>query len=1224
MFDQVVYLGPFELAEPIMAGGMAIIHRGMHRYSGEVAAIKIIKPDQLRDASRRRALRREIHTIAALDHPNIVRLFDVGEISGAQARASRGYLPEGAPWYAMEYVEGGSLAEAPPPAGWEHTRGWLLQLLDALSHAHAAEVVHRDLKPGNILLGAPEHDGPAQLKLVDFGIAQLLSTMEAADLGDQTSEYHVSGTPRYMAPEQVAGRHREQGPWTDLYALGCLAWYLVCGDPPFAGGIVEVMRQHLHGEPPALAPAFAVPEGLEAWLGRLLAKKTHGRFRRAADAAAALLELGPAMVGDEDPTTELSLPEIRAQLRGMARPSTGSGSLPTLAFLSQETTRPSSLQPSPSEEPTAELDLGRAASWTSQVSAEFSQLEEIGLDEPPGPPTLVRPMATRLPHSWERIEAGPHGPHTGASLGLFGMRTPPLVGRLVERDRLWTQLRKVTVWRQPQLVMLRGPQGAGVGRLARWLTRRAHEVGATVNLTAHHNPHGGALDGVRGMLTRHLRCAGLRGEDLRRHLRRVCLEDPFFGLPAELLEPLAELLTPPLHPGDDEEASDARATMLQPRITRDTRWRHEVLATLIGCLSQERAVLLWFDDIHWSPESIGLVEALLELAPRTPALLLCTIDADRLEEVPAAAARLAELSEQPRCATITMAPLTPREHRAFLEALLPLEPALAEDLAQRTEGHPGFALQLLDEWIRRDALIERHEGFELREQTPDALPESLQELWRRRLVHLLDAFPRAQRRDAAVTLEIAAALGRHVHHREWRTACDLADVSGCDEILDALLAHRLATPHELGWSFTHALLREALLRQAREAARLSRLHAHCAEMLERLYPQALPELTLRRAHHLAEGGEHARAERLHARAAEDLARAGERARALETLERRGQALELLDGAPGSQRWGSNLLRIIGLAVDLQQLHRAREALQRFEAHFPHIEDAPRHELRSRYELERLRMRINEGRLERTVGGREELLEALRAHPRDRALTHGLRLMGRAHELSGLLEQARQLYALCWRHAHQIQAPRPRALAGLGLVRVLCACGQLEAAADLLARTRILLTRAQLMPGLLEATHCEAALARQRGDRARAIAALEAVAEELPNLDAPLRARHQLQVLIDALSGRDLPRATDAAEALERLTEALSFDDIITHQAALVCYGALRGEHPRASPDLAILGASLKRAELATPGLVELLDLAAQLLGPHAPEPSQRAQAMADQLDARIERPPRAI
>src|SRR5690606_15752040 len=118
-------------------------------------------------------------------------------------------------------------------------RGVLLSILDALAHAHARGVVHRDIKPGNILLGGHDDLRPG-VKLADFGLAR-----GSEDFGEERS---VAGTPVYMAPEQFRGAWRSFGPWTDLYSLGIVAWELVCGKPPYVDSNVRNLGAlHLRG-----------------------------------------------------------------------------------------------------------------------------------------------------------------------------------------------------------------------------------------------------------------------------------------------------------------------------------------------------------------------------------------------------------------------------------------------------------------------------------------------------------------------------------------------------------------------------------------------------------------------------------------------------------------------------------------------------------------------------------------------------------------------------------------------------------------------------------------------------------------------------------------------------------------------------------------------------------------------------------------------------------------
>jgi serine/threonine protein kinase len=293
-----VRLGPFLLERPIARGGMAEVWRGVHASEQVPVAVKVLTGPRAREDAFVRALKNEIHAVARLDHPGIITIYDRGEVTVDAAAGSGGRLVEGSPWFAMEMCSHGALSPRRFPLPWKTTRMLLLSLLDALAHAHARGVVHRDLKPGNVLLCAPEDPRPG-LKLSDFGIAQPLNGgMPGVDESPLTDAH--SGTPRYMAPEQFNGKARELGPWTDLYALGCIAFQLASGEAPFAGDPLRLAVAHCHDPVPGLVathPGF--PAGYEAWVLRLLEKEPRQRFRVAADAAWALLQLTP----DDDDIT---------------------------------------------------------------------------------------------------------------------------------------------------------------------------------------------------------------------------------------------------------------------------------------------------------------------------------------------------------------------------------------------------------------------------------------------------------------------------------------------------------------------------------------------------------------------------------------------------------------------------------------------------------------------------------------------------------------------------------------------------------------------------------------------------------------------------------------------------------------------------------------------------------------------------------------------------------
>ena len=282
-------LGGLVLREPIGRGGMGEVWRASDPRRGTDVAVKVLTPKAARDPVFLDSFRKEVRATAALAHPRIVRVFDHGRLPGGIQG-----LSAGCPYVTMELVGGGSLT---PPRGklaWPALRDSLLALLDALAHAHARGVIHRDLKPGNVLLASRS---PRDLRLCDFGLAHALSRQLP-----EASDDLVMGTPAYMPPEQIDGRWRDFGPWTDLYALGCTAWALANGSPPFGhlkGGPLFVAQ--LESPPPTFQPQAPVPSGFEPWLRTLLHKAPEHRFSSAATAARALLDIADDRPGVDSP-----------------------------------------------------------------------------------------------------------------------------------------------------------------------------------------------------------------------------------------------------------------------------------------------------------------------------------------------------------------------------------------------------------------------------------------------------------------------------------------------------------------------------------------------------------------------------------------------------------------------------------------------------------------------------------------------------------------------------------------------------------------------------------------------------------------------------------------------------------------------------------------------------------------------------------------------------------
>ena len=265
---------------------MAEVWRGVHHAQQVPVAVKVLTGPRARDTAFVSAIANEIHAVARLAHPGVIMVYDKGTITDDAEAESGGRLVAGSPWFAMELCSHGALSPRRFPLPWPTSRTLLLSLLDALAHAHARGAIHRDLKPGNVLLCAPEDPRPG-LKISDFGIAHPLGLLD----DDATRDAH-SGTPRFMAPEQFTGRAREIGPWTDLYATGVLAYQLAMGQAPFSGDAVRLAVAHCHDPVPVL-DAHDYPAGYEAWVLRLLEKSPRDRFQKAADAAWGLLQLTP-------------------------------------------------------------------------------------------------------------------------------------------------------------------------------------------------------------------------------------------------------------------------------------------------------------------------------------------------------------------------------------------------------------------------------------------------------------------------------------------------------------------------------------------------------------------------------------------------------------------------------------------------------------------------------------------------------------------------------------------------------------------------------------------------------------------------------------------------------------------------------------------------------------------------------------------------------------------
>jgi eukaryotic-like serine/threonine-protein kinase len=252
-------------------GGMATVYLVHDVRHGRPLALKVIRRDIAALVGPERFLQ-EISVTARLQHPHILPILDSGEALGTL-------------WYAMPYVEGGSLRtrlKAEPQLGIAEATGIGREIADALGYAHAHGIVHRDVKPENILLT----DGPdGHALLADFGIARVLGSIGPERL---TESGLVLGTPCYMSPEQASGQDVDGR--SDVYALGCVVYEMLAGSPPFTGPTAQAVaaRHAMDRVPPLRTVRPAVSPVLEAVLLRALEKVAADRYRRAEELAAGL------------------------------------------------------------------------------------------------------------------------------------------------------------------------------------------------------------------------------------------------------------------------------------------------------------------------------------------------------------------------------------------------------------------------------------------------------------------------------------------------------------------------------------------------------------------------------------------------------------------------------------------------------------------------------------------------------------------------------------------------------------------------------------------------------------------------------------------------------------------------------------------------------------------------------------------------------------------------
>jgi serine/threonine-protein kinase len=365
----------YEVGALLGRGGMAEVHRGRDLRLNRDVAIKMLRADLARDSSFQARFRREAQAAAALNHPSIVAVYDTGEDHGPNGVA--------VPYIVMEYVEGQTLREVlraqgrlAPQRAMEITA----DICAALDFSHRNGIVHRDIKPGNVMI-TPR----GAVKVMDFGIARALTDTGAT----MTSTQQVIGTAQYLSPEQARGENVDAR--SDVYSTGCLLYELVTGSPPFTGDSpVAVAYQHVREDP--IPPSMVnreVPRTLDSIVLKAMAKNPANRYQSAGEMRA---DLGRALAGRAVVAEPVMLADERTAVMGAA--AAGTAMLPP--------TPPEDVTP-PEEEPSKyrALAYGLLALAVLLIvgGAAYGVTRLIGSNDNPttSPTTLASSMPSTAP-----------------------------------------------------------------------------------------------------------------------------------------------------------------------------------------------------------------------------------------------------------------------------------------------------------------------------------------------------------------------------------------------------------------------------------------------------------------------------------------------------------------------------------------------------------------------------------------------------------------------------------------------------------------------------------------------------------------------------------------------------------------------------------------------------------------------------------------------------------
>jgi eukaryotic-like serine/threonine-protein kinase len=389
-------LGKYRLLSLLGRGGMSAVYLAEHSLMRRRCALKILPAQKLGDSSHLARFHREARALAALDHSNIVRAYDVDQALDGKTEVH---------FFVMEFVEGESLHDRVTRAGPMtpfDSANWIRQAADGLAYAHGSGIVHRDVKPANLLVSRDD-----VVKILDLGLVKFFD--DAPPLN--TGEGRVLGTADFLSPEQALDSHAVDAR-ADIYSLGCTFYFLLAGHPPFpAGTLSERLLSHQTKQPVPIAEIRQdVPADLATVLGRMMAKKPANRFQTAGEVSEVLrrwlvrqatpqwIRKNPAILSGAGVLQEAAarrLQEVNASAAEFAKQSavarkglTASGGAP---------------------QPTTSTSTALHSAWPAETSSSGVHVPLLRTDGSPPPTSHMNEATTVEIDVWKRPPSDRHG-----------------------------------------------------------------------------------------------------------------------------------------------------------------------------------------------------------------------------------------------------------------------------------------------------------------------------------------------------------------------------------------------------------------------------------------------------------------------------------------------------------------------------------------------------------------------------------------------------------------------------------------------------------------------------------------------------------------------------------------------------------------------------------------------------------------------------------------------